>query len=112
MKTRTSRRLSMSLPLLLAGVTCTSSIDAFFVNPCSEPVQITTYSSSFPSDDALGQVAVLDAEKTTKVEGAFDIPVEHGWAIEIEGLDEPLRPDEKDWVRDTIVIPAAVCNEL
>lgn len=112
MKTRVPSRLCLSLLGLVVGVACTASIDVFFVNPCLEPLRIKTYSSSFPSDDALGQAVVLDAETTTKVEGAFDIPIEHGWAIEIEGLNDPLRPDEKEWVHETIVIPASVCDDV
>lgn len=89
---------------------CVRTADAYFANPCSVDLEITTYRAPEPLESEEIKSATLQAESVTKVEDAFDSEV--GWSVSIEGTDQFLEIDKDTWVHNTVVIPAEVCEEV
>lgn len=100
----------MMLIVPFLGTACIKSVDAYVVNPCSEPLTISTHDYFVPSEQNEVETATLGPGAVTLVEDAF-----HGggnWSVSIDGSDEVVRLNEETWVHDTVVIPADVCEEI
>lgn len=96
--------------ILVFGTACIKSVDAYFVNPCSEPLTISTHDYFVPSEENQVESVTLEPGSVTKIDGAF-----HGggnWSVSIEGSDEIVRVNDEDWVHETVVIPEEVCDDL
>ncbi len=112
--------MSLSLGLRAVGVllaslllsSCSRTMDAFFVNPCDQSLDITTYYSSRPSADAVRKTAQLEPAGVTKVNGAFSDATGFVWFVDIAGADAGVTVEEENWVHSTVVIPASVCDDL
>lgn len=111
-----ARIVAMRLSAIIAAAflltSCTSDYDAYFVNPCSVDLQVSTH---YDLDGRVGSViakATVRAEDVTKVEDALNTAAGSAWLVRIEGATRQLTLDRKTDGKWVVVIPSTICRQV
>ena len=111
------RRRWLPAFVVIAGVWlagCSESHDAWFANPCDEPLVIRTFYAAAGADgpasaEDLIAEATLAANAVTKVEDAFQDAAGSTWFVEVDGA-ETFSVTTDEMPRWFVSLPADACD--
>jgi hypothetical protein len=101
-----------ALALSMFLTACSHYYDAWVVNPCAGHLRVETYSSPperFNRYPPMRSVTVPPAS-VTKVDHAFTDAGGFSWSVRIVGYNEIVPVNGREWVHDTVILPADACS--